>query len=80
MVAEAALSLISNMEGLTEGLNLGIVVLFLQEQVDTSSTELDCAGQNEGPKPEILAIIITLSMIIIIIILTFLLICGVYLR
>ena len=57
MATEAALLLFTNIQNLTEGLDLGIVTLFLQEQ--TNNSELD---QNESIQSETLAIIVALCV------------------
>ena len=71
MAADAALSLITNMEGLTEGLDLGIAVLYLQEQ--TNRLESNCDDQNKSTQSEIW-VVIAATIIIAIMILTLLLI------
>ena len=82
---EAALSLIMNMEGLKEGLDLGIVVLFLdlEEQGNFSQLPIvNCNDQNKDISPEISAVIGTLSVILamILILVIFLLIFIIYQR
>ena len=57
MATEAALLLFANIQNLTEGLDLGIVTLFLQEQ--TNNSELD---QNEPIQSETLAITVSLCV------------------
>ena len=80
---EAALSLIMNMEGLKEGLDLGIVVLFLEEQGNFSQLPIaNCNDQNKDISPEISAVIGSLSVILamILILAIFLLIFIIYQR
>ena len=79
MATEAALLLITNIQNLTEGLDLGIATLFLQE--DGTSSESNCDDQKITVQSEISIIIVTLSVIIIVLLLLiFLLISVVYLR
>ena len=75
MAVDAALSLITNMEGLTEGLDLGIAVLYLQEQ--TNRLESNGDDQKKSIQSEIWVVIAAI-IIIAMMILTSLLI--VYLR
>ena len=80
---EAALSLITNMESLKEGLDLGIVILFLERQVNFSQLPIaNCNDQNKDISPEILAVISTLSVVIAMVLLLaiFLLIFIIYQR
>ena len=77
MATEAALLVITNIQNLTEGLDLGIVVLFLQEQGNTLETR--CNDHNEAFPSEILSVIAILVIIITIMVL-FTLIFIVYLR
>ena len=62
MATEAALLLITKMQDLTEGLDLGIVVLFLKEQIHQSKS-----NQNNTIESASLTIIITSNVIIAII-------------
>ena len=79
MVAEAALLLITSVQNLTEGLDLGIVTLFLQE--DGTSSESNCDNQKMAVQSEISTAIITLSVIIVVLLLFILLLISViYLR
>ena len=79
MATEAALLLITNIQNLTEGLDLDIVTLFFQE--DGTSSESNCDDQKITFQSEISIIIITLSAIIIaFLLLILLLISVVYLR
>ena len=79
MATEAALLLIINIQNLTEGLDLGIVTLFLQE--DGTSSESNCDDQKMAVQSEMSTAIITLSVITIIMLLFILLpISVVYLR
>ena len=64
MATEAVLLLVTNMQNLTEGLDVGIVVLFLQEQ-DNSSPDLHCDDQNKTFSSK-LGIIVALTVIIVI--------------
>ena len=77
---EAALSLIMDMESLSDGLDLGIVVLFLQQQ--GSFLQPNCNDQNKDISSEIMAVIGTLSVIVamVMILVIFLLIFVIYLR
>ena len=76
MTTEAALLLITNKEGgLTEGLDLGIAVLFLNEY----GKSLECDNQNAFGHPEIVAVIATLSVIIVTMLIS-LVVSVVYLR
>ena len=72
---EAALSLIMDMESLSDGLDLGIVVLVLQQQGSFSQS-------NKNISSEIMAVIDTLSVIVamVMLLVIFLLIFVVYLR
>ena len=79
MATETALLLITNIQNLTEGLDLDIVTLFLQE--DGTSSESNCDDQKITVQSEIYIIIITLSVIIIVLLLLILLLISVvYLR
>ena len=78
MATEAVLSLITNMQSLTEGLDLGIVTLFLQE--DGTSSELNYDGQQMAVQPETPTVIIILSVIIAMLLLILLLIAVLCLR
>ena len=79
MATEAALLLITNIQNLTEGLDLGIVTLFLQE--DDSSLESSCKDEKITFQSEISITIIILSVIIIVLVLLILLLASVvYLR
>ena len=71
MAVDAALSLITNIESLTEGLDLGIAVLYLQEQTDR--LESNCDDQKKSNQSEIW-VVIAATIIIAIMILTLLLI------
>ena len=77
---EAALSLIMDMEKLSDGLDLGIVVLFLQQQ--GSFLQPNCNDQNKDISSEIMAVIGTLSVLvaIVMVLVIFLLIFVIYLR
>ena len=77
MATEAALLLVTNMQNLTEGLDLGIVVLFLQEQ--GNSLELHCSDQSNAFPSGIFGVIAVLTVIITIT-LIFVLISVVYFR
>ena len=77
MATEASLLLVTNMQNLTEGLDLGIVVLFLQEQ--GNSLESHCNVQSNAFPSGIFGIIAVLTVIITII-LIFVLISVVYFR
>ena len=80
---EAALSLITNMESLKEGLDLGIVILFLEKQGNFSQLPIaNCNDQNKDILPEMLAVISTLSVVIAVVLLLtiFLLIFTIYQR
>ena len=57
MATEAALLLITNIQNLTEGLDLGIVTLFLQEQTNNSKF-----NQNEPVQSKTLAITVILGV------------------
>ena len=78
MATEAVLSLISNMQNLTEGLDLGIVTLFLQE--DGTSSELNSDGQQIAVQQEMSTVIVILSVIIAMLLLILLLIAVICLR
>ena len=78
MATEAALLLITTIQSLTEGLDLGIVTLFLQE--DGTCLESNCDGKQIAVQPETLPVIIILSVTIAILLLIFLLIAVVCLR
>ena len=79
LATEAALLHITNIQNLTEGLDLGIVTLFFQE--DGTNSESNCDDQKITVQSEISIIIITLSVIIIaLLLLILLLISVVYLR
>ena len=77
---EAALSLIMDIESLSDGLDLGIVVLFLQQQ--GSFLQPNCNDQNKDISSEIMAVIGTLSVIVamVMMLVIFLLIFVIYLR
>ena len=77
MATEAALLLVTNMQNLTEGLDLGIVVLFLQEQ--DNSLESHCNDQSNASPSGIFGIIAVLTVIITIMVI-FVLISVVYFR
>lgn len=62
MASDAVLSLITDMEGLTEGLDLGIAVIFLKEH--NNSLESNCDDKKEAVQTETVAVIVTLSVII----------------
>ena len=70
MATEAAFLVITNIQNLTEGLDLGIAVLFLQEQRNTF--ESHCDDQNEFfPLAEtfsVIAILIIIATVFILII------------
>ena len=70
MASDAALSLITKMESLTEGLDLTIATLYLEEQTNCSD------DQNKATQTEIFFYIPTLSTIIIV---TILIVLVVYL-
>ena len=59
IATKAALLLITNMQNLTEGLDLGIVTLFLQK-----ISESNYDNQKIAVQIEILAVIVTLNTII----------------
>ena len=63
MATEAVLSLITKMEGLTEGLYLTIVTLYLEEQTNCSN------DQHKADQTGVLSYIATLSTIIVVVIL-----------
>lgn len=75
MATEAAFLVITNIQNLTEGLDLGIVVLSLQEQKNT--LELHCDDQNESL---LLAKAFSVTAIVIITTTVFILISIAYLR
>ena len=77
---KAALSLIMNMESLTGGLDLDIVVLYLQQQ--GSSSQPNCNNQNKDTSSKLLAVIGTLSAVVavILVLAIFLLIFVICLR
>ena len=77
MATEAALLLFTNMQNLTEGLNLGIVTLFSQE--DDTNSESNRDDKKISVQPEILAAFVTLSVFIATLLLL-LLISVIYLR
>ena len=77
MVTEAALSLITNIQSLTEGLDLGVVVLYLQVPEYTSG--LHCNEQKKTC-PSSLVGIITVLMVLITTLSIFILIYAVYQR
>ena len=77
MATEAALLVITNIQNSTKGLDLGIVVLFLQEQ--GNNLESHCDDQNEAFPSEIFGVI-SILIIIIIVFIVFILISIVYLR
>ena len=72
MAADAAVSLITNMEGLKEGLDIGIAVLYLQEK--TNRLESNCDDQMTSTQSEIFAAVAIILIIIAMMILTLLLI------
>ena len=78
MATEAALVLITSIQNMTEGLNLGIVTLFLQE--DGTCSELNCDNQKIAVQPEMSPVITTLSVITAMLLLILILIAVVYLR
>ena len=78
MAAEAALVLITSIQNMTEGLDLGIITLFLQE--DGTCSELNCDDQKIAVQPEMSPVITTLSVIIAMLLLILVLIAVVYLR
>ena len=78
MATEAALVLITSIQNMTEGLDLGIVTLFLQE--DGTCSELNCDDQKIAVQPEMSPVITTLSVIIAMLLLILVLIAVVYLR
>ena len=75
MATEAALMLITNIQNLTEGLDLDIAVLFLQEQIHHSKSDQNNATQLEilGTSSVIIAIIILLIFLSIVMVICFLL-------
>ena len=75
LATDAALLLISSIQNITEGLDLGIVTLLLQE--DGTYSESNCDDQETA---EMLTIIIILSIVIAMLLLILLLISAVYLR
>ena len=77
MVTEAALSLITNIQSLTEGLDLGIVVLYLQ--VPENILGSNCNEQNKT-FPSSLVGIITVLIVLITTLSIFILIYVVYRR
>ena len=79
MATEAASLLITNMQNLTEGLELGTVTLFFQK--DGTSSESNCDDQMMAVQSEMSTVIIILSVLIIVMLLfIILLISVVYLR
>ena len=64
MATEATLLLVTNMQNLTEGLDLGIVVLFLQEQ--GNNLESHCIDQSNAFPSGVFAVITVLTVIIMI--------------
>ena len=79
MATEAALLLITNIQNMTEGLDLGIVTLLFQDDGSCSKSNHDDHKIAIHDQPEILAVIIALSVIIATLLLL-LLISAVYLR
>lgn len=77
MATEAVNSLVTHIRGLTKGLDLGVVVLFLHEQ--TNNLETDNDDQRNDTQSEIWAVIGVLSVIIVIM-LVILMIFGIYLH
>ena len=77
MATDAALLLVTSMQNLTEGLDLGIVILFLQEQ--GNSLESHCNDQSKEFPLGILGNIAVLTVIITIMMI-FVLIFVVYFR
>ena len=75
MATEAAFLMITNIQNLTEGLDLGIVILFLQKQGSTFESHYD--NHNESFPLETFSVIVIL---IIIAIMVFILISVAYLR
>ena len=78
MATDAALSLVISMQNLTEGLELGIVVLFLQEQ-DKNYLGSHCNDESDNIPPEIFGVISVLTVIITML-LIFALISVIYFR
>ena len=78
MATEAALLMITNIQNLIEGLDLGIVTLFLQE--DGTHLESNCDDQQIAVQSDMSTVIIILSVIIAMLLLILLLISVAYLR
>ena len=78
MATEAALLLITNIQNLIKGLDLGIVTLFLQE--DVIHLESNCDDQQIADQSDKPTVIIIISVIIAMLLLILLLISVAYLR